>query len=137
MDARVARCSCGQLSARCEGEPLRVVLCNCNACQRRTGSPFGAGAYFERTQVTTQGSSKEYSRASDAGRWFKTHFCPECGSSVFWYLELAPTLIGVAVGGFNDPTFPPPVRAVWTSAKHDWVEFPAYVDQIPGQSRPT
>ena len=130
MTTRIARCSCGQLSATCQDEPQRVVLCSCRACQRRTGSPYGAGAYYLRTQVRTAGTSKEYTRTSDAGRWFTTHFCPECGSSVFWYLERAPDQIGVAVGAFNDPSFPKPVRAVWMESKLDWVEFPGDVEQF-------
>lgn len=134
MTSRMAKCSCGALTARCEGDPVRVVLCNCHACQRRTGSPFGAGAYFERSQVVTEGTSKEYFRKSDSGRGFTTHFCPECGSSVFWFLELRPDMVGVAVGCFNDPAFPRPVRAVWTQAKHAWVEFPEGVEMFEGQS---
>lgn len=124
MTTRIAKCSCGQLTATCEGDPQRVVLCSCHACQRRTGSPYGASAYFLRTQVATQGSSKQYTRHSDAGRWFTTHFCPECGSSVFWHLENALDQVGVAVGAFDDPHFPAPLRAVWAESKMDWVAFP-------------
>jgi len=136
MTTRVAKCSCGQLSATCHGDPLRVVLCSCNACQRRTGAPYGAGAYYQRTQVSTEGASKEYTRHSDAGRWFKTHFCPECGSSVFWYLENSPDQIGVAVGAFNDPHFPAPLRAVWAESKLAWVNFPDDVPVFPRAAQP-
>ena len=37
------------------------------------------------------------------------HFCPECGSTVYWELSIAPDFLGVAIGGFTDPTFPPPM----------------------------
>lgn len=37
------------------------------------------------------------------------HFCPECGSTVYWDISIAPDVLGVAVGGFTDPTFPPPM----------------------------
>jgi hypothetical protein len=36
------RRSCGQLTARVTGVPVRVSVCHCLACQRRTGSVFGA-----------------------------------------------------------------------------------------------
>jgi Glutathione-dependent formaldehyde-activating enzyme len=39
------------------------------------------------------------------------HFCPECGSTVYWELSIAPDMFGVPVGGFTDPTFPPPMIA--------------------------
>jgi hypothetical protein len=37
------------------------------------------------------------------------HFCPECGSTVYWDISAAPDVLGVAVGTFTDPTFPPPM----------------------------
>ena len=46
MPIRIASCSCGQLTAQVEGEPVRVSICHCLACQRRTGSPFGEQARF-------------------------------------------------------------------------------------------
>jgi len=41
---RQAACSCGKLSAAAEGDPIRISICHCHACQRRTGSVFGAQA---------------------------------------------------------------------------------------------
>lgn len=38
---REAVCSCGQLRLIAEGEPVRVSVCHCLACQRRTGSAVG------------------------------------------------------------------------------------------------
>ncbi|MBT8455923.1 MAG: hypothetical protein HKO95_00500 [Rhodobacteraceae bacterium] len=60
---------------------------------------------------------------SDAGRDITNHFCPTCGSTLWWTLELKPDLIGVAVGTVDQP-LPRPVRAVWAEAAHDWVAYP-------------
>jgi hypothetical protein len=38
---RTAACNCGQLCITCEGEPVRVSMCHCLECQRRTGAVFG------------------------------------------------------------------------------------------------
>jgi hypothetical protein len=38
------------------------------------------------------------------------HFCPECGTTLFWRADLRPDHIGVAVGACNDPDFAPPSR---------------------------
>ena len=35
-----------------------------------------------------------------------------------------PDLIGVAIGAFADPDFPPPEQSVWTTTKHRWIELP-------------
>ena len=136
MTTRVASCQCGQLRATCTGEPTRVVVCSCSACQRRSGSPFGESAYFLQAQVTITGDARAYERTSDAGRWFRTHFCPVCGTSLFWHLEAAPEHVGVAVGAFADPAFPPPARAVWTQLQHGWIVLPAGVEAFPAMSPP-
>jgi hypothetical protein len=39
------------------------------------------------------------------------HFCPECGSTLFWEPERIPQPIGVAVGAVADPSFPQPERS--------------------------
>ena len=57
MTRRVASCSCGQLSATTTGAPVRISICHCLACQRRTGSVFGMQARFPEAAVTVQGRS--------------------------------------------------------------------------------
>jgi len=46
------------LQAKATGEPIRVSICHCLACQRRTGSVFGAQARFPQEAVTVSGNSK-------------------------------------------------------------------------------
>src|SRR5271165_6507415 len=46
MTSHEAACSCGQLRLICQGDPVRVSMCHCFECQRRTGSTFGVQAWF-------------------------------------------------------------------------------------------
>jgi hypothetical protein len=122
---RTAACACGQLSIRVRGEPLRVGMCHCLKCQRRTGSLFGAGCFFDVGQVVeTAGAERTYSRAGDSGRTVTFHFCPDCGSSVFWTRDHRPDLMTVAVGAFADPGFPKATVAFWTEHSHGWLALP-------------
>jgi hypothetical protein len=125
MPTRTATCMCRQLSVICEGEPDRVSLCFCTECQRRTGAPFGAGAYFPRERVTVQGNTKAFTRPADSGRLLHNRFCPDCGTTVFWEMEMRPQHFGVALGAFNDPAFQKPHAVVWTDNKPDWLPLPA------------
>lgn len=118
-----AHCQCGQLSVRSDAEPDFVIACNCKACQYRTGAPFGAGLYFRKTHLTTGGVSKSWARTTESGRGIVNRFCPECGTTVCWTLDMRPDHVGVAYGCFETPV-PEPIRAIWTEAKHDWVTFP-------------
>jgi hypothetical protein len=120
---RNARCCCGSLRVEAAGEPASVVACHCGECQRRSGSPFGVGAYYERDQLRIVGPSTVYERAAGEGRKLRNHFCPTCGTNLFWELDARPNQIGVAVGGFVDPAFPAPTRSVWEERRHGWVAF--------------
>lgn len=100
-------------------------MCHCLDCQRRTGSLFSIAAFFVRSAVNVvDGRSKTFTRNSVVGTLVTFHFCPECGSTVFWEPERMPHLIGVAVGAFGDPAFPQPEQSVFTTHKHAWLGLP-------------
>jgi len=123
MAEHKASCQCGALSVVASEDPDFVVACNCRACQKRTGSPFGVAAYFRLDTVTTAGDSGTWERTADSGRWLVNNFCSACGTNLFWTLEMRPDHMGVTVGNFDTPA-PTPIRAIWTEEKHDWVAFP-------------
>jgi len=118
-----ASCQCGSLVLEAISDPDFVVACNCRACQKRSGSPFGVGAYFRKDAVTVSGEQQSWQRVAESGRRLENAFCPNCGTTLFWNLEMRPDHIGVPVGQF-DTQLPPPIRAIWTDEKHDWVTFP-------------
>jgi len=123
MVSRTASCSCGQLRIRVDGEPRGVGVCHCLACQRRTGSAFAALASFS-APFQVFGTATEYVRVGDQGARFKFRFCPVCGTTVFHTEEGHDGTVGVAVGAFADPTFPPPRVSVYDSRRHPWVQLP-------------
>ena len=55
MPTRTASCACGQLTATVTGEPVRNSVCHYHACQRPTGSVFGAQARFHATRCKCTG----------------------------------------------------------------------------------
>jgi hypothetical protein len=120
MSQRVASCSCGQLRLACEGEPVRISICHCLECQKRTGSVFATQARFPRAGVTIAGDSSQWTRRGDSGGSATFHFCPVCGSTVYWELDGLPDFIAVAVGAFADPHFPPPYVSVYEERQHPW-----------------
>jgi hypothetical protein len=91
----------------------------------RTGGAFGLAAFFNRSQlVKVQGTAKSFGRRSDAGRSLDFRFCPECGSTVYWFGEFKADTLIVAVGCFADPSFPMPRSVSWARHKLGWVSFP-------------
>jgi hypothetical protein len=96
IEVRTATCRCGQLKATCEGEPVRVSVCHCLDCQKRSGS-------------------------ADSGHRATYRFCPHCGSTVAFVIEGWPGLVAVPLGAFADLAFPKPRFSVYEHRKHDWV----------------
>jgi len=102
-------------------------MCHCDDCQRRTGSVFSIAAFFPREAVTVQGGSKTFTRASLSGSAIDFHFCPDCGSTVWWEPARMPHLVGIGVGAFADAAFPAPEQSVWTRDKHRWLTLPDHM----------
>lgn len=128
---RTAQCACGSVKVIAQGEPSSVVACHCLDCQRRTGSVLGVGAYYPQAQIAISGITQEFVRDTDSGNQFRTHFCPHCGSSVYWSADKNPGMLGVAVGAFADPAFPAPVRSVWEQSRHDWIQVEPAQQHFP------
>jgi len=131
MSNRLASCTCGQLTARVIGEPVRISVCHCLACQRRTGSIFGEQARFPRDQVTTSGAATKYVRVGDEGGRATFHFCPTCGAIVYYETEGLGEFLTIPVGAFADPDFPPPRVSVYESRMHGWMVMPPDIEHIP------
>jgi Glutathione-dependent formaldehyde-activating enzyme len=84
-------------------------------------------AAFKPDQVNVVGRYSDYARVSDEidRKEHVFHFCPECGSQVFYTEPTEPDLIVVSVGAFADPSFPPPTEWGYDSRRHPWVTVPA------------
>ena len=123
---RIAKCHCEALKVSCEGEPKGTTMCHCEFCQRRTGSSFNIGTWFKEENVTVTGETKEYVRVGEQGVTITFHFCPTCGSNVYWeFPEYFPGQTGVAVGCFTDSEFPAPNMSFYGKRRHKWVTLPS------------
>ena len=81
-------------------------------------------ARFDAEQIRTEGRYSEYVRVSDDGEERIFSFCPECGATVFFRFPAMPEMIAVPVGAFADSQFPAPIRSIYETRKHSWVELP-------------
>lgn len=124
MTIRHANCACGRLSLTVSAEPGRISMCHCHDCQKRTGSVFATQAWFPEDAVVVVGTYKVYSRTADSGNTIHFHFCPDCGSTLFYRAEAFPGKTAVPVGAFADASFPKPRVSVYEARKHNWVQVP-------------
>lgn len=123
-DIHQGGCHCGAVRYQTTGQPVKAAVCHCRYCQTRTGSAFGVNAYFpdDKVQVLS-GRLKNYRFTTESGRSFTTRFCVDCGTNLFWTLEMTPGLVGVAAGSFDPPTFWFPIsREIFTRSAAPFVQ---------------
>jgi len=127
-------CVCGAVRFEA-GEPLRVTICHCTWCQRRTGSAFGTEVVFEADKVAISGGTvTRYRHVSDeSGRWLDVEFCGRCGTNLGFTLEMAPGIRTLPAGAFDDPVW---IRAdnlktrhVFLRSRRDWSDLTPLVEQ--------
>ena len=121
MTSREATCRCGQLRATCTGEPVRVSVCHCLECQKRSGSAFAFQARWPDDCVELAGTFREWSHVGDSGTRATFRFCGECGGTIAYVIERMPGLTAIPVGAFADPTFPWPEYSVYEERRHPWL----------------
>ncbi|RYP72651.1 hypothetical protein DL769_004393 [Monosporascus sp. CRB-8-3] len=77
-------CFCGKVRIAYEGEPLNKVICHCLDCRKIGGSAFSTniivpGSGFK----VVSGTPKTISKTADSGKQITSHFCGDCGSTLF------------------------------------------------------
>jgi hypothetical protein len=124
VTTRTASCRCGQLRATVTGDPVRVSACHCLNCKKRSGSAFAVQARWPSAQVQIEGTSKTFVKVADSGNRATFHFCPDCGSDVYYAIDgKFDDLVAIPLGAFDDPYVATPGFSVWEKRKHDWVEL--------------
>jgi hypothetical protein len=75
---------------------------------------------FARSEVTSRGPSKQFSRIGDDGGTIAYHFCPTCGVTV-WYENSAVDGIMIPAGACAPTKMPTPSVSVYHERCPDWL----------------
>lgn len=117
-------CHCGRVRYEVIGVALTHVLCHCSDCRRSAGAPMvGWTMYRSEAVNVTKGLPKIY-RSSEHGR---RHFCPDCGSGLFYANAMTlPGIIDIQSATYDDPNVVPArchvqiaERIAWMDSAHD------------------
>ncbi|MFC7047827.1 GFA family protein [Emcibacter nanhaiensis] len=120
---RKAQCCCGACVVEVSSEPALHGVCNCNNCKKRTGSAFGISAYFWAEDVrVVSDNTAIYALSNDHGKQ-ERHFCRNCGTTLYWQVEIFAGMTGVAGGCFAEDPLPDPTFYAMLDNKCAWVSF--------------
>ena len=113
--------------------PSTYALCHCTDCKRRTGSAFGMSAYFSTTEIIKQeGPTASYTFHNEEQGFDPTrHFCPTCGTTLFWHTSTLPKLVGIAADCFAGLLPGQPNVSVSDAKRCEWVSLPEQWIKIP------
>jgi len=128
-------CVCKKVRYNISGAPLRVTICHCTWCQRRTGSAFGVELVFNKDHVQLNSDAVAvYRHISEmTGRWLDQHFCNSCGSNIGLTLEAVPSIQSIAIGSLDDQNWSELTQLdrkhVFVRSARQWSDIPNDVDQ--------
>ena len=91
---------------------------------------IGVVAIYPEDRLAISGDSRSFTRPTAMGSTITFHFCPTCGSSLFWRPASRPGMVGVAVGGFADPSLRAPKDAIWKDLRPSWLCLASEVQDL-------
>jgi hypothetical protein len=127
-------CHCGAVRYQADGEAITHALCHCTDCRRHAGAPMVAWTMYKEDAVkVTKGTPKLYD-SSEHGR---RHFCPDCGTGLFYTnVQMLPGIIDVQSSTYDDPSLVPArahiqvaERIGWMADAHELPMFERYPPQ--------
>jgi hypothetical protein len=96
-------CSCGAVRFAVT-DYLYALMCHCDACKKRTGSAYGLSVMIRNEDLSElTGETKTFVRRGESGRLVRYEFCPQCGTTVRWQIEIVPHRQVFALGAFDEP----------------------------------
>lgn len=113
-------CHCGAIRYRITASPIDTGYCHCLDCQKTSGAPVLAWAVFPMADTEVIGGPPKVYESSHHGR---RHFCPACGSQLFFTHEDAKDMISLNIGGLDDATKIAPRVHIWTDRQIPWFQL--------------
>jgi hypothetical protein len=96
-------CSCGAVRFAIT-DFLWVLMCHCDACKKRTGTAYGLSVMIDNSSLAEfVGETKTFTRAGESGKPVHYEFCPRCGTTVRWKIDIVPNRQVFALGAFDEP----------------------------------
>jgi hypothetical protein len=106
-------CQCGLVRCVLSAEPIRLVACHCNECQRQSGSAFGMSMLVKEDSLTVTGQTKQFTRVADSGNENTGVFCPECGVRIYQIARYVQGMLALKPGTLDDTSRLRPSHFVW------------------------
>ncbi|KAF2238156.1 hypothetical protein EV356DRAFT_526676 [Viridothelium virens] len=126
-------CACGKVKISYEGEPKAKALCHCADCKKITGSTYSTNVLVPDDDFkVVSGSPKEWAKKADGGNTITSHFCGDCGTTLWRDGATFPGIKIIKYGTMDDSEsieFAKPAMELYASQRASWVP------EIPGSQQ--
>lgn len=99
MSELSGQCLCGNVTFVATGDIKRVSACYCGMCRVQNGGGAFYGAELNGDLIIKKDKGLKWFAASDKA---ERGFCENCGSSLFWRSNAAPSYYDVSLGALDD-----------------------------------
>ena len=126
-------CQCGACRYTVSAKPFVAYTCHCKECQKLTASAFLTCMQVAAESVDVHsGLPQTNLRIADSGNELTTHFCGDCGSTLYIENSARPRVRTVHIGTLDNPSEVEVTAHIWVKSKLPWVELPAAHRIFPG-----
>ncbi|MCJ1477154.1 hypothetical protein MMC13_005825, partial [Lambiella insularis] len=112
------------------------AVCHCRDCQKISGSTYSTNTIVSEDGFkVTEGKLKSISKTADGGNTITSHFCGDCGSTLFRDGPTFPGMKVVKAGVLDDVDaleHAKPGAELFTTTRVSWVPEIAGAAQKPG-----
>ncbi|KAJ2896242.1 hypothetical protein MKZ38_005736 [Zalerion maritima] len=115
-------CFCGNIRISYTGEPTIKALCHCLDCRKITGSVYSTNIIVPEAGFTVTGTPKTIAKTGDTGNTITSHFCPDCGSTLFRDGSSFPGSKIVKAGVLDDIEEAKPLAELYVKHRVSWVD---------------
>ena len=126
MEKYSGRCRCGMVTYKINGEPTWKVNCNCNWCQKTSGSAFRSFLIFKEEDITFDGESltSYEDTKTEHGRTMISQFCSNCGTQIGINAAGATGKQHISIGSLDQRKNINITDNIWAQEALQFVAFP-------------
>ncbi|EXF75057.1 hypothetical protein CFIO01_12485 [Colletotrichum fioriniae PJ7] len=120
----ISSCLCQALKIKIPGRPMAAALCHCSDCRKISGGAFGFNWVVALKDVEITGIPKTFSTTANSGNTVTSHFCNNCGVTLWRDGPASDGLMYLKAGtldDFNDQKSVTPMAEIFVSKRLSWL----------------
>ncbi|TGO22190.1 hypothetical protein BPAE_0178g00080 [Botrytis paeoniae] len=126
-------CFCDAIRISYTGEPGAHLLCHCTDCRKITGATYSNNIVLPEGQFKLEsGNPKTISKKADSGNQITSHFCGDCGTTLYRTGDSFPNQVIIKAGVLDDGNWPNenvPKGELYVKERVKWLS------EIPGATQ--